>query len=96
MERFDKETESKWCVCASVSESRKEQFRTKSVTHNLRGPEMVPLLFATCHVDNTHTYFISVCCSFSDCAVKQSNNTKPNAAETTVVERKYCYTIHYI
>lgn len=43
MEHLDKETELQRCVC----ESSKGQFRTKSVTHNQRRPEMVPVLFAT-------------------------------------------------
>lgn len=53
MERFDKETEIQLCVCVSIS--RKGQLRTKSVTHNLQGPEMVTVLFATCLVEN-NTY----------------------------------------
>lgn len=64
MECYDKETAS--VVCLFVS--RKRQLRTKSLTHNLRGPEMVPVLFATCvtenntytHPPHTHILFISV------------------------------------
>lgn len=57
MECFDKETEFQRRVCASVSVSRKGQFRTKSVTHNLRGRDMVLVLFTKYLVkNNTYTF----------------------------------------
>ena len=46
--------------------SRKRQLRSKPLTHNLRGPEMVPVLFATCVRENKtytpppHTFCLSV------------------------------------
>lgn len=81
------------CVCVSVS--RKGQLRTKSVTHNLRGHDMVPVLFATYLVkNNTYTFSSQTHalsrCSFSDpmwLTVKHGNNTKLTTAETFVVER---------
>lgn len=72
------------CVCVSVS--RKGQFRTKSVTHNLQGPETVPFLFATCLVENNtytlpHTHSVSLSCG-SLCG-----QTKLTTAEIDVAER---------
>lgn len=53
MECFDRGFQ--WCVCVSVS--RKGQCRTKPLTHNLRGPGAVPVLFATClEENNTYTH----------------------------------------
>lgn len=86
MEHFDKEAEFQWCACASVSVSRRGQLRTKSVTHNLRGPEMVPVLFATCLVKNNtytlppHTHSVSLSCDTMWFTVKHSNNTKLTTA----------------
>lgn len=81
MERFDKETESCWCVCVSVS--RKGQWRTKSVTHDLHGLEMVPVLFATCFVKTntyipTQTHSVPLCSSFSGYVVKDNKHYKTN------------------
>lgn len=67
MEHFDKEAE--FVVCVSVS--RKGQIRTKSLTHTLRGNELVPYLFAcnllrTTHRAATHTFCCSMLLFFCD------------------------------
>lgn len=93
MEHFDKETE--FVVCVSVS--RKGQIRTKSLTHNLRGNELVPYLFAhnllrTTHRAATHTFCCSILLSFCDLLwfivkYQNSNNNKKNTAKAAVLGR---------
>lgn len=92
MEHFDKETE--FVVCVSVS--REGQIRTKSLTHNLRGNELVPYLFAhnLLRITDraaTHTFCCSMLLSFCDllwfyCETSKQQK-KQSTAKAAVPER---------
>lgn len=64
-----------------VCVSRKGQLRTKSVTHYLKGPDKVPVLFATRLVENKpfiwpHTHCFSLLLPVTMCIVLHSKNKK--------------------